>query len=50
MDNQEDDQMLYASFNQDASCFALGTERGFKIYNAYPFKDSFERGKQKPFI
>jgi WD40 repeat protein len=38
-----DDQMLYVSFNQDASCFAVGTERGFKIYNSYPFKDNFER-------
>ncbi len=37
--------MLYASFNQDASCFAVGTEIGFKIFNTYPFADSFERSK-----
>jgi len=40
-----DDSMLYVTFNQDASCFAVGTERGFRIYNSYPFKDNFERSK-----
>lgn len=38
-----DDQMLYVSFNQDSSCFAIGTDRGFKIYKTFPFKDKFER-------
>ena len=40
---QPEDQMLYVSFNQDSSCFALGTERGFKIYNTFPYKDKYER-------
>lgn len=38
-----EDQMLCITFNQDASCIAVGTEKGFKIYNANPFKDSFDR-------
>lgn len=36
-------QMLYATFNQDGSCFALSTENGFGIYNSNPFKDNFYR-------
>ena len=38
-----DDQMLYVSFNQDSSCFALGTQRGFKIYSSYPLNEPYER-------
>jgi hypothetical protein len=34
----EDNTMLDASFNQDNSCFAIGTENGFKIYQTHPFK------------
>ena len=44
--SQEEDtsqSMLYVTFNQDASCFAIGTETGFRRYSSYPFKDNFYR-------
>ena len=40
---KDSNSILYISFNQDSSCFALGTENGFCIYNTVPFKDSFIR-------
>ena len=39
----KDDSMLYASFNQDNSFFSVGTERGFRIYQTYPFTNHYER-------
>jgi hypothetical protein len=40
-----DEGILYISFNQDSSCFVVGTERGFKIYNTFPFALKTERSK-----
>lgn len=43
MNSYQDKTILYVSFNQDFSCFVAGTERGFKIYNTFPFNLKFER-------
>ena len=39
----EDDSIISVSFNQDNSCFSIGTENGFKIFQTYPFKGPYER-------
>ncbi len=36
-------KVLHVNFNQDQGCFAVSTERGFRIFNSYPFKDTFQR-------
>ena len=35
---KENERILYVSFNQDGSCFCVGTETGFRIYKSYPLK------------
>ena len=37
------DSIINITFNQDNSCFAISTEKGFKIYNSYPFEGPYER-------
>ena len=32
------DYVLYYTFNQDSSCLAVGTKRGFRIYACNPFE------------
>ena len=36
-------KMLCFSFNQDSSCFCIGTERGFIIYKSSPLNDYYIR-------
>lgn len=40
---EHEDEVHYIGFNQDAGCFAIGTETGFKIYNTNPIKNTFSR-------
>jgi len=43
--NDDEDRMLYISYNQDTTGFSVGTEKGFKIFNTYPFELCYERSK-----
>ena len=40
---EKPNSMLYMNFNQDSSCFAVGTQTGFRILNSIPFKNNFCR-------
>jgi hypothetical protein len=44
------EQILYVGFNQDYGCFTCGTSNGFRIFNTFPFKDTFHRGKPLPML
>lgn len=37
------ESVLSCRFNQDSSCLALATTRGFHIYQCEPFRKCFER-------
>jgi len=43
MDTEEENEILYVGFNQDAGCIACGTESGFKIFNTDKFNNTFSR-------
>ncbi|KAH7676714.1 WD40-repeat-containing domain-containing protein [Dioscorea alata] len=36
-------KLLHLSFNQDDSCFAAGTDHGFRIYSCDPFVEKFRQ-------
>ena len=38
MELEEHEHILYVAFNQDGSCFCVGTETGFMVYSSYPLK------------
>ena len=42
-DDDDEETINYLSFNQDQTCFSIGTSKGFKIFTSYPFKLLFER-------
>ena len=42
----KNDKLLHISFNQDHSCFSIGSEQGFRIYDLNPFKTIFERSNK----
>ena len=37
------ESILSMTLNQDGSCLAVGTTRGFRIYNVSPFRETFRR-------
>lgn len=38
MENEDEEKILFLTFNCDGSCFCIGTNKGFRIYNSYPVK------------
>jgi len=35
-------RILDINFNQDFGCFSISTEKGYRIFNTYPFKDTIQ--------
>lgn len=43
------DDIIFITFNADTQCFAVGTEKGYYIYNTNPFRELFHRSKIKQY-
>ena len=38
MEASDEETILYLTFNNDGSCFCVGTTKGYRIYKSYPLK------------
>ena len=38
MEESNEETILYSTFNNDSSCFCIGTNKGLRIYGSYPIK------------
>jgi len=45
MENPIENKILYTSFNNNNSLFAIGTETGFQIYKSSPFELKIDKGR-----
>ena len=45
--NFDNKKILYLNFNQDYTCFCVGTEGGFIIYNVEQYSRIFHRSKSQ---
>ena len=39
--NDKNNKILNISFNQDNSCFSIGKENGFIVYETFPIKNHY---------